>query len=224
MDVSPIICDIETAGLPNAADFLEPVTPDARLKDPEKIKADIAEKEQARIGKLALDCNVGRVVALGWWTEERGLCAHVCKNEKDEAATIRAFWEESKHRTIVGYNVRGFDLRFLVQRSRYLRLHYPMLDFSKYSRRSGIVDLFSELTFGDGTYDQGAMRRTLKAFAKRFGIPCTDTVEGKDIPALVEKGDWESVAAHLKADVETTLALAVRLGFVRQEAAEAVAL
>ncbi len=53
-----------SAPLPNAADYLEPVTPDARLKDPEKIKADIADKEAARSGKLALDWNVGRIVAI----------------------------------------------------------------------------------------------------------------------------------------------------------------
>jgi hypothetical protein len=68
------------------------------------------------------------------------------------------------------------------------------------------------------------MRRTLKAFCRRFGIPCTDTIDGKDVPGLVSAGDWEAVAAHVRADVEMTLALAVKLGVVRQEAAEAVAI
>jgi len=223
MNTSPIIVDLETCGLPHAADFLEPVIPDARLKDPEKIKADIADKEQARQQKLALDYNVGRIVALGYWTEESGHVAMVCPNEAHEREAIEIFWREARHRTIVGFCVKQFDLRFLVQRSRYLAIDYPVLDFGKYSRK-GITDLFLDLTFGDGTYDQGAMRRTLKAFAKRFGIPCTDPVDGKEIPALVAAGEWEAVAAHCRADVELTLALAVKLGVVRQEAAEAVAI
>src|SRR3990167_3244099 len=216
-DVSPIIVDIETVGLPNAADFLEPVTPDARLKDPEKVAADIEAKTAARLERLALDWNVGRIAALGWWTEASQKKAHVCINEADEAAALEVFWKYAKHRTIVGYNIKGFDLRFMVQRSRYLGITYPQLDFSKYSRK-GIEDLYLLLTFGDGTYDQGAMRRTLKAFARRCGLTVDDTIDGKDIPALVAAGEWEQVEAHVRSDVALTVALARRLGVLQPEA------
>lgn len=210
-DVSPIVVDIETCGLPNAADFLEPVTPDARLKDPDKIKADIAEKEQARIQKLALDWNVGRVAAVGFWTEVGGVQAEPCEDESTEALTLASFWNIARNRTIVGFNVKGFDLKFMVQRSRYLGVAYPQLDFSKYSRK-GITDLFLDLTFGDGMYDSGCMKRTLKAFAKRFGLPVDDVVKGADVPALVAAGEWDKVIAHVTSDVELTVALARRLG------------
>lgn len=222
-DVSPIVVDVETAGLPNAADFLEPVTPDSRLKDPEKIKADITEKEQARLQKVALDWNVGRIAALAWWTEASGVKVHTCDSDAEEEAILRTFWLESKHRTIVGFNVKGFDLRFMVQRSRYLGITYPQLDFSKYSRK-GIVDLYLDLTFGDGTYDSGCMRRTLKQFCKRFGIPINDEIDGKDIPALVAAGEWEKVAAHVTADVVSTVALARRLGVIQAQPEPAGAL
>lgn len=212
-DVSPIVVDIETCGLPNAADFLEPVTPDSRLKDPEKIKADIAEKEQARLQKLALDWNVGRIAALGWWTETHGLETHLCADAAAELAALDVFWKLAAHRTIVGFNIKGFDLRFMVQRSRYLGIVHPQLDFGKYSRK-GIEDLYLTLTFGDSTYDQGCMRRTLKQFCRRFGISVTDDIDGKDIPALVAAGEWEKVASHLTADVESTVALARKLGVV----------
>ena len=68
------------------------------------------------------------------------------------------------------------------------------------------------LTFGDGTYDQGAMRRTLHAFCWRFGLPVTDDISGKDIPALVAAGEWDKVLAHVISDVDLTVALARRLG------------
>lgn len=214
-DYGPIVVDIETCGLPNAAEFLEPVQAAKNLKDPEKIRADIEQRTQERVEKLALDWNVGRIAALAWWTEEHGVCVKTCENEAREASAITAFWLLAQRRTIVGFNVKGFDLKFMVQRSRLLSLSHPVLDFSKYSRR-GITDLYLDLTFGDGTYDQGCMRRTLKAFAKRFGIPATDTIDGKDIPALVAAGKWDSVVAHVESDIQATVALARRLGAVPQ--------
>ena len=215
-DVSPIVVDIETCGLPNAADYLEPVQADKRLKDPEKIKADLAEKEQARIDKLALDWNVGRIAAIGWWTAGEDTTVLVNTDETQEAESLEIFWRRAKHRTIVGFNIKGFDLPFMVQRSRYLGIAYPTLDFSKYSRK-GIADLYLELTFGQGTYDQGAMRRSLGAFCKRFGIPVSDEVKGAEIPALVAAGDWAKVRAHLTSDVDLTRALAIKLGAVVME-------
>lgn len=222
-DITPIIVDLETCGLDNAADFLEPVQADKRLKDADKIKADLAEKEAARLEKLALDPNVGRICALGWWTDRDGVQVRICPTEADEAKAIAEFWDDCRHRLIVGFNLKAFDLRFLVQRSRYLGVPYPILDFSKYSKK-GVLDLFLELTFGDGTYDQGAMRRTLKAFCRRFGITCEDAIDGKDIAALVAAGDWGSVASHCKSDVELTVALARRLGIVQPEAPPAESL
>ena len=213
-DVSYIVCDIETSGLPNAADYLEPVTPDARLKDPEKVKADIDAKTAARLEKLALDWNVGRIVALGWWTEQHGELYSVCRDEDAERRALGGFWATARHMTIVGYNVKGFDLKYMIQRSRYLGVPYPLLDLGKYTRK-GIVDLFSELTFNDGTYDQGAMRRTLHAFCRRFGLSVDDTVKGADIPSLVAAGDWAAVEAHVRSDVELTVALARRLGVIQ---------
>lgn len=214
-DVNPIIVDIETCGLPNAADFLEPVIPDARLKDPAKIEQDIKDKEQARLNKLALDWNVGRIAAIGWWTERLGRQAACCRDEAAEAMALKSFWLDSRHRTIVGFNIKGFDLRFMVQRSRYLGVPHPILDFGKYTRK-GVIDLFLELTFYDGTYDQGAMRRTLKAFCKRFGIACEDGINGADVPALVEAGEWEQVLTHINSDVDLTVALAQRLGVINE--------
>lgn len=216
-DVTPIVFDIETAGLPNAADFLEPVQPDKRLTDPVKIAADIAAKTAEREAKCSLDWNVGRIVAMGWWTEKAGTTAMICEDEQAEAFALDTFWKIARQRTLVGFAIKQFDLRFMVQRSRLLEVPYPMLDFGKYSRK-GIHDLYLDLTFNDGTYDQGAMRRTLKAFAKRFGIPVNDAINGADVPALVAAGEWDQVIAHVTSDVEITLALARKLGAVSASA------
>lgn len=215
-DISPIVVDIETAGLPEAADFLEPVSAAKNLKDPEKIAADIAARTAERDSKLALDWNVGRIVALAWWTERDGMRVRLCPDENFEYSALREFWEDCRHRTIVGFNIKGFDLKFMIQRSRYLGIPYPLLDLGKYTRK-GIIDLFSELTFNDGTYDQGAMRRTLHAFCRRFGIPVGDALSGAEIPALVAAGEWEQVKAHVTSDVELEVALAIKLGVIQPQ-------
>jgi len=217
MHVSPIVLDLETVGLPNAADFLEPVQAAKNLRDPEKIRADIEQRTIERDAKVALDWNVGRIACLGWWTEEHGTVVLPCQDEAHEGAAIGLFWQESKHRTIVGFNIAGFDLRYLIQRSRYLGLQYPRLDLGKYAKQ-GVTDLFLDLTFRDGHYDSGAMRRTLKAFARRFGIPVTDDIDGKDIEALIAAAEWDQVTAHCRSDVELTVALARKLGVVQPEA------
>jgi predicted PolB exonuclease-like 3'-5' exonuclease len=211
--ISPIVVDIETWPLENAADYLEPVQAARNLKDPEKIKADIEQKTAERQDKLALDCNVGRIAAIGWWTEESGINADVCKCEGDEATMLAAFWLQSKRRDIIGFNIKGFDLRYLIQRSRYLGISYPQLDMGKYSRK-GVIDLYLELTFYDGIHDKGEMSRSLKSFCRRFGIPVDDTINGKDIPALVAAGEWDKVIAHVTSDVNATVALARKLGVV----------
>lgn len=215
LQVTPIVVDIETWPLENAAEYLEPVQPAKNLVDPAKIKADIEAKTAARDEKLALDWNVGRVAALGWWTEEDGLTASVCQDEQIERDVLKEFWRASKHRSIVGFNIKGFDLPYLIQRSRYLGVQYPWLDLGKYSRK-GVIDLFLELTFYNGAYDQGAMRRTLHAFCRRFGIDVNDALTGKEVPALAAAGEWEQVQAHLLSDVNLTLALARKLGVVAQ--------
>lgn len=212
---SPLILDLETAGLPNAEEYLEPVEADKRLRDPVKVSEDIAAKLQARIERLALDWNVGRIVGLGWWTDTMNSIS-VCPSEDLERRAITDFWDVSRHRTIVGFAIKGFDLRFLIQRSRYLGINYPQLDLGKYSRK-GIIDLYLDLTFNDGTYDQGCMRRTLHAFCRRFGIAVHDEISGKDIPALVKAGDWLQVESHLRSDLDLTVALARKLGVVTNQ-------
>lgn len=212
----PIVVDIETVPIENAEQYLDPVEADKRLTDPFKIERDLQEKAQARLGRLALDWNVARIAALGFYLPSRGPLVQLCRNELQEAEAIIAFWLLAAQRTIIGFNIKGFDLRFLVQRSRYLGITHPDIDFSKFNKR-GVIDLFLELTFNEGhaDYSRGEMRRTLKAFAKRFGIPCDDPINGKDIPALVAAGQWDDVEAHCASDLATTVALARQLGVLK---------
>ena len=243
LDREPIIVDLETAPLLNAAEFFEPVVADKKwtepimphrgLVDPVKIAAnladvakrtaeqadgaaqDIAEKMAAVIAKWALDWNLARIVVMGWWWDEHA-DTRVTVTEDDEADAIRHFWREADKRIIVGFCIRTFDLPLLIQRSRYLGLTYPSIDLGRYAKSGRVVDLYDLLTFQD-SQSSYVMRRTVQNFARRIGIPVTDPVKGEDVLALIAAGDYLKVAEHCASDVRLELAIARWLGVVPKE-------
>ena len=218
--LGPLVFDIETTALSNAADYLEPVQAARNLKDPEKVRADLEQRTAERDSKLALDWNTGRIAVVAWWTAEHGVVILPCADERVEAEALRLFWVATTQRVLVGFNCLQFDLRFLIQRSRYLGVPAPQLELGRYGR-SEIRDLYLELTFREPQAGEACMRRTLPAFVKRFGLDVPETCSSADIPVLVAAGHWESVLVHVRADVEMTLALARRLGVVQPEAVPA---
>jgi predicted PolB exonuclease-like 3'-5' exonuclease len=208
----PLVFDIETAPLPNASDYLDPVEAAKNLKDPVKIAADIAERAAEQLGKCALDPNVARIVCIGTWHLNQGVVVDVLQCDADEREALKVFWRLADGRRLVGFRCREFDLPMLIQRSRYLGVKAPSVDLGRYSRGDRLTDLYDILTFQD-SQRTFAMRRSLQSFARRVGLPLpADMVNGADVPALVAAGDWKAVGDHCRADVDLTVALAEWLG------------
>lgn len=211
----PLVLDIETAPHEQAQDYLDPPEPDRRLTDPAKIAASVQEKTAQQLEKCSLDPNVGRIVALGIWDPAGGVQSRVAPTEADEIELLRWLWRKQLWSTLVVFNGVKFDLRWLVRRSQLLGVEYPRLSLARYVPH-GVVDLYQELTFGEGHYEQGAMRRTLTAFARRFGVPISDdATTGAEMPALVAQGDWDAIKAHVEDDVRMTAQLAQKLGVIQ---------
>lgn len=206
-----IVLDIETTGIDQADDYLDPVEPAANLRDPAKIAADLAERTAARAESLALDWNVGRVVAIGTWSPWGGVDVALCQSEDDERAALEALWRILRPNRVLGFKVRTFDLPYLMQRSRLLDVPVPAYDLGRYARGSTITDLYDVLTFNDIRTDRGAMRRTLGAFCRRFGVDVSPSIPGAEVPRAVAEWRWSDVADHVRADVLATLDLARRL-------------
>lgn len=214
-----IIVDVETVGRADAEKLLEEVEAAKNLKDPDKIKADIAEKEIERLSKLALDHNLNRIVALTMMEPCGTVSTQICQNEKDERRALLVFWAtQSRLRMdrptpLIGYNIRGFDLPTLMQRTRILGLPEPRFDFTRHSKE--IVDVMELLTYYQGNFGTAIMRRTLKNFCTLMGISHDDgDCDGREVPALIEAGEFEAVKRHCEADVARTYQLAKRLGVV----------
>lgn len=214
LDALRYVLDIETAPLENCADYLDlsNFKAPANYKDPEKIAANLAEQKAEAIAKAALDLDLCRIVALGWMREDWNDPVVVyAMDERVEARSLRDFWDELDNRVTIGYNQVGFDLPILLRRSLYLGVPAPVINLDKY--RSPHIDLQQRLSL-NGTKPY----RSLNWYCKRLklDVPCDET-SGKDIGQLVTDGKWEDVAAHCRADVLKTRALAERMGVLRYQ-------
>jgi uncharacterized protein YprB with RNaseH-like and TPR domain len=206
--------DIETVGLPDAKEFAEPIAAPSNYKDPAKIAEYIAKAEADQITKAGLDLDLCRVVAIGLQYERDATpTILMAKDEADEPAMLDELWAvllKDKHPVLVGFNHIGFDLPVLIRRCQYLGVSYPHLVLDKF--RTPHIDLMHKLTWN------GLVRaRSLKFYARRFGIRFDDAVSGADIGSLVAAGEWDKVQAHVASDVALTMALGRKLGVLEPE-------
>lgn len=203
-----VIFDVETVAIADAGQYLEPASAPANYKDEAKIAAYIAEANKAALGKAALDPDLCRVVCIGM---ARGGSVDIstAPNEAHEREILKWFWQDIGNAHLCGFNVLDFDLPVLMRRSLYLGVDYPRIDISRY-RHDRVTDLMQMLSFDGKLKFHG-----LSFYCKRFGIPDTDQSTGADIAGMVERGEWEAVAAHCRSDVEKTRALAERLGVIK---------
>ncbi len=201
-----VVFDIETCPLPDAAEFLEPVDAPANYKDPLKIAAFIAEKQAEQVERAGLDLDLCQIVAVGMWQETSSGPVSLTREDCDEEGLIRDLWRFCLDRHLVGFNCLAFDLPVLIRRSQYLGIPVPNLQIDKY-KHPQVTDLAQVLSFN------GAVRmRSLAFYAKRFGIPCADTMKGSDIAQAVADGRWQAIREHVEADVVKTGQLGSKLG------------
>ena len=201
-----VVFDIETAALPEAVEYLEPVNAPANFKDPEKIAAYVAEKYAAQLDGCALDPDLCRVVAIGWQREGQSEPTVGTVQREPEASLLARFWRASEGH-LVGFNVIAFDLPVLLRRSLYLGVTPPTLHVDRF-RHPRVTDLLQVLSHN------GALRfRSLNFYARRFGLDVPDQLSGQDMAQAVKDGRWHDVETHARADVRKTPLLAAKLGW-----------
>lgn len=214
------VFDLETAALPDVAQYLDPVEAARNLVDPVKIEADIKKRTADQAGQCALDWNTARIVALGFvgsWMS--GPEIMTCVDETREAGVLRefAFMMSEHHPRLVGFCSRKFDAPMLLQRGRYLNIDMPRISLKRWDNPD-MVDLFDLLTFDDAPATS-VMRRSLTSFCRRFHLDVeVDSTTGHDIAALVAAEDWNGVSEHCRRDLQKTRLLAERLGVIQATA------
>jgi hypothetical protein len=190
-----LFLDIETAPIPGT-DPLWREYLHARAVSPDE-----AEILRAR---TPLDPMLGRVVCIG----VAGLMDSVeILPGDDEAAMLAALGDVLRglRITLVGHNVRGFDVPFLIARARRHRMHglarelaaTPLIDTR---------DLWPRVEHYGAPpvpVSRGINGASLPSICRALGIPHPgDTITGADVASAWESGDHASVVDHCRADVE----------------------
>lgn len=196
--------DVESSALP--PEQLVSVKPEFKanrtLKDPEKIKADLAAKEIAWLEGAALDAKYGVVLCIGLLDED---CTRFITGP--EPNILKAFWsvfEEGER--MVGFNVKGWDLPFLAQRSWILGIPVPSDLWQGRWWNGNIVDVLERWCCFSNRFEGNS----LGAVAKATGIG-EKTGDGKDFAKLFVE-DRQAALDYCGMDLELTAKLAQRLG------------
>ena len=127
-----IVFDIETGPLPTAEleDRIPKFEAPANYKDESKIAAYITQKRLDWIERAALDATTGKILAIGILDCREDGVEKVNTLAGDEAEIIAAFSSivmqcGGSGWPLVGWNIFGFDLPFILRRSWILRVALP---------------------------------------------------------------------------------------------------
>ncbi|MGH8017741.1 MAG: hypothetical protein ACREIA_05525 [Opitutaceae bacterium] len=220
--MSTLIFDIETGPLPRTdlAEIVPTFEAPSNWKDPEKIRACIAEKEAAWFQSAALSAVTGRVLAIGWldpYADEHGFFA-----SGHEAADLTEFWSFIApsgflNGDLVGFNSNRFDLPFLMRRSWRLGVPVPaQLLGGRYLPRE-CIDISD--TWRCGVREDSI---SLDNLARFLGVGRKNG-DGADFASLC---DMNRAAAldYLANDLRLTLRCAIALGLIAPPSAGQTAL
>lgn len=187
------------------------------IADYERKKATAEDDHWAAIlDKAALSAITGQVIAIGYRGEKELL--HLAVNGVTESHLIRRFWKQyatcrQSSRSMVGFNIEGFDVPFLAQRSWILGIDVPDTVFQPGSRflDSTFVDLFKVWQCGNR---QG--KGSLDVVCKACGIGGKpEGTNGADFAGLLRSDDPEKrkqAEQYLSNDLELPARLAERFG------------
>lgn len=121
-----LVIDIETYPNLELVDLLPPVQADSRLKDVDKIKADIHKKQAEQVQKMALNPLYGKIACIGYRAD---LDEEV--QILDERDMLDNLLTKISGKHVITYNGRGFDFDFIAKRCAILGLK-PLSYFDNY--------------------------------------------------------------------------------------------
>jgi hypothetical protein len=224
--VQTIIFDVETG--PLAESELVAMMPAfdpaevkcGNLKDPAKIAEKIAEAEANHrrdfFDKAALDPLTGRVIAIGMVLadghQDFDEGKFVIIGHDDEARTLREFWEAlrgdmGRVNPVIGFNIHGFDLPFLIRRSWKHRVTVPFGIRRGRYWSDQVCDLRDCWQLGDRQ-----ARGSLDSIARHLGVGAKNG-DGKAFAELWQT-NRQQAEAYLRNDIQLTAKVADALGIV----------
>lgn len=148
-----IVFDIESGSLPEEEilRFMPNFEAPSNWKDPDKIKAVIDSKKVEWMMDAALSPVTGRVEAIGYEIDGQHQI-FLNEGQTDEISLIMGFFKtvrDWQNRELVGFNIKHFDLPFLVRRAWKLGVTVPQEMRNGRYWDSRFVDLMEEWQMGE---------------------------------------------------------------------------
>ena len=197
--------DIETMPNPAMIEFLPEVKPDPRLKDPEKIEADIAKKQEEQIDKMALNPLYGQIACIGYYGED-----YKEVDLQAEKNMIETVLQRSEDYPIFTWNGKGFDYEFIIKRGVILGL-CSLLDLEKFTDKYKAVNHIDLMEKWAG-YNKYVKLQEVSTII--LGEGKEEDFDVKDIPKLIKtKSGQELIKRYCLTDCKRTYELAKKFGF-----------
>lgn len=206
-----IVFDIETGPLPTAEleDRIPKFEAPSNYKDADKIAAYITQKRLDWIADAALDATTGQILAIGVLNTTTGEIRVLAGGERD---ILSAFVGIVMHVggsgiPLVGWNIFGFDLPFIVRRAWILGVPLPQwIRIGRYWDRC-FVDLMESWALGNKE-----QRVSLDLASRSLGVG-RKSGHGADFASHWNGTDEERAhaLAYLENDLRITAAVAARI-------------
>lgn len=231
-----IILDIETGSAPaeTVLAFLPEIErgrPDTRLKDPEKIAANLAKIEadyeaakKSAIDRAALNAETGVILAIGWahFPGQANYFLNEAGDEQGELTMLHQFqgWLmglnlRDGYTKIFGHNLKGFDIPFLMRRmmkAGIMSHHFREAFFDKKSPRGyhapWIIDTMEQWALGE--YQK---KISLNNLAKFFGLE-QKTGTGDQFAGWFLGGEKQRALDYLAQDLYLCGSCAKKMGIL----------
>ena len=213
------VLDVETLAQPESViraklpPFDADKVPLGVLKDPDKILAKIMEAQanhgNAEVERAALSAETG-IVAISGMMDDSAIHQFLHSEEEIIADTFDKMLQVFSGGGIIsGWNVKGFDLPFLVKRAWLLNVKVPARIFNplkpRYPWSDSIVDLMDVWKAGQFTEKHTSLNTALRY----LGLP-QKTGSGADFGALWA-GDKTAALAYNADDLELEMMVARRI-------------
>jgi predicted PolB exonuclease-like 3'-5' exonuclease len=201
--------DLETIANPAMIAHLPPIEPNPRLKDPEKIKADIEEKKLKQLEEMGADKFFNLVCCASFKDMETGeVTSYVLDESMDERPLIEKIWKHLwQYKRFITFNGMEFDVPILIAHA---AIHEVAITV-EISTRKYVKDNHIDIRMILANWDKYA-RGTFDFFCRLF------LMEGKpsDIDGSMVQHYWDcglisKIKAYCEDDVDKLSRLYNRL-------------
>lgn len=207
-----LVVDIATAPIPDAAQFIEPVSAPSNYKKQEVIDAYVKEKEAEQADRAGLDLDLCRISGIGWqrfFDAKDPPVVEIYQNEDHERqGLVNMSSRIAEGHTLISYNGLRFDWPILMRRALYLGVSFPTISLDRF--KSNHIDLFAKLT------NSGQLPgKSLRFYASRLGwLDLEKTLTGAEEAQVFQSGKWKELASSIRHDVTATVRLAKWMGIL----------